>query len=121
MNRRKFISLLVGTAAATAIPLDLLSKDYVKINNNITLNFKTKTVELHGKVDVGDAFKIIEKINNKIAKIENNLIYVNGWNIEICKDCHATSNRAAFFCNNSNTFKTKVLFGESFCWGEINK
>ena len=89
MNRRKFIASLVGVAAATAIPAKTLLSDRVKINKNITLNFKTKEIEFHGKVNVQDQLKLLSKIKPNIVSQKNDHISVK-WNMVICSDCDAT-------------------------------
>ena len=88
MDRRKFIASLIGLAAATAIPANKLLSDRVKINKNITLNFKTKEIEFHGKVNLKDQLKILSKNNPNIVNQRNNKTYVK-WKILICSDCDA--------------------------------
>jgi hypothetical protein len=89
MDRRKFISSLIGIVAATAIPANKLLSDRVQINKNITLNFKTKKIELHGKINLLDQLKFLSEINSNVVSKDDDKTLVK-WGIVICSDCNAT-------------------------------
>ncbi len=108
MDRRKFIASLIGIVATAAIPANKLLSDRVQINKNITLNFKTEEIELHGKINLLEQLKFLSEINSNAVSKDNDKTLVK-WGIVICSDCIATLAQSEQITIPIPRFKTNCL------------